>query len=263
MSKPIKNKANEIWNERFGKRMEELGLSQRKFIEKYRNRFGTGSQSDVSNWMHIGEKDGKSRNPRKFPEFKTMKQIAEILEVSVGYLIGETDYETFEMERASKYLGLSPSAIKAIRDITSGKAIPPFHKYSDPRITSALELLLSTHTLVDYLENIEKIAERMNALKNPRDYYDDALKRIPEAFQEDALALNADPEDAVCNKGVVPTNELWAYTALLDDAQEMNMYQYEFTDRDIKALRYALQEINSKMMDEILTEKGVDTILKS
>ena len=125
MSKNITPLQAKIWNERFEKKMEDLRFSQRKFISTYKAKFGTGSQADVSKWMHVGDIDGKTKKQRGFPAFETMRNIAEILGVSVGYLIGETDFESFDQERASKYLGLSAASITAIRGITSGKTIPP------------------------------------------------------------------------------------------------------------------------------------------
>lgn len=189
MSRHIEKDVAQIWNERFEKRMKELKLSQRQFSKLYREHFGTGSQADVSKWMHIGEIDSRTNKGRKFPEFETMKNIAEILEVSVGYLIGETDYETYEIERASKYMRISPKAIEAIQSVTFGKAIPPFYKYSDPQRTAALELFLQNPVLVEYLKNICDIAEAMNMAQNPKELFMQAVDRIPEEYRDAAVSL--------------------------------------------------------------------------
>lgn len=147
MLEPIEKEKAKIWNGRFEKKMKDMGLSQYQFIDRYRERFKKGRQPDVSKWMHVGEVDSKTRKERGFPAFETMRNIAEILEVSVGYLIGETDFETFEMEQASKYMGLSPNAIEATRALTSGKAIPPFINILIPKELQHWNSCLQIHSL--------------------------------------------------------------------------------------------------------------------
>ncbi len=256
MSKHITNSSEQIWNERFEKRMKELGLSQREFIKKYKDRYGTGSQSDVSNWMHIGDMDGNSKKARNFPEFKTMQRIASILEVSVSYLIGESDYESYDVERASNYLGLSAYSIKSICGITSGKSIPPFNKYPDQQITSALELMLCSSALLEHLQNLGNLIDAKAKEQSPKNHFERAVKKIPSSLQKEAVELWSDPENAVKNLGIIPSEELQSYVQLLDDAVDDDMAQLDKINRDIKALRYALQESNIKIIDDILEKKA-------
>ena len=56
MSEHIIKEQGNLWNTRVEQRMKDLGLSQRKFIEKYKKEYGTGSQADVSKWIHVGQK---------------------------------------------------------------------------------------------------------------------------------------------------------------------------------------------------------------
>lgn len=260
MLKPIEKEKAKIWNERFEKKMNDMGLSQYQFIDRYREQFGKGRQPDVSKWMHVGELDSKTRKERGFPAFETMRNIAEILEVSVGYLIGETDYETFEMERASKYIGLSPAAIEATRALTSGKAIPPFHKYPDPQRTAALELMLTNPVLVEYLKNVCELAEAINREQNPKNLFERAANAIPEPYRDSAIALWADSEEAVAN-GIDPTEELWEFVHTLDDAACDDMYQPDMADREIKSAKYALHETHIKLVDELISTDNLQKLL--
>ena len=250
MSEPIFKKTAIIWNKRFAAKMKELGLTQRKFIKRYNDCFHTGSQSDASNWMNVGSIDGKTGKPRQFPEFKTMQQIAAILGVSVSYLIGESDYESFEEEQVANYLGLSAQALRSIRGITYGKVIPPFFKYPDMQVTSALDAFLSSNSLVKYLKNIYTLKEAYAAIQNPKSHFDEAVKNIPAKMQDDAVSLWSDSEKAVEEEGISPTDELWSYVKLLDNAAQEDMAYSDNPDQEIKAIRYALQEINSHLIDE-------------
>lgn len=249
-----------IWNDRFKNRMNELKLSQRKFSTLYKERFGTGSQADVSKWMRVGEVDSRSNKGRKFPEFETMRNIAEILGVSVGYLIGETDFKTYEMEQVSQYIGLSPTAIETTRAITSGKAIPPFYNYPNSRITAALELFLSNSVLVEYLKNICDLAESINKEKKQNDFFDRAINGIPEQYRNAAIELWADPDKAI-EKGIKPTAELWAFAHTLDDAACKDLHQLDATEKEIKSAKYALLETHIKMVEKLLSDDNLQKLL--
>lgn len=260
MLKPIKENKEKIWNERFEQRLLAMNLSQRKFIALYKERFGTGSQSDVSKWKHVGDIDGKTNKKRGFPAFETMRNIAEILEVDVGYLIGETDFETYEVERTSKFTGLSSESVRAIRNLTTGKSIPPFHKYPDEQCTAAFELIINSEFLVEFLKGICVLAESIDKVQNPTDFFDKALKKIPEELRDDAYALWGDAEEAI-NRGLKPTPELWAYVNILDDGAGEDMWQPDGIARDIRAAKYSLQEIYIKMLEEVVSANNISSLL--
>lgn len=261
MEKHIIKTKEQIWNERFEQTMRVRNFSQRKFIELYRKKFGTGSQADVSNWLHIGEIDGRSKKKRHFPKFETMRNIAEILDVSVGYLIGETDYESFEMERATNYVGLSSNSISAIKSITSGKAIPPFYKYPDPQITAALEGVLINNTVVEYLKAICELAEAINGNYNPKNNFQKAVDQIPDMYRDVVCALWQDPEEAIKEKGIAPSDYLWELVKRLDDAACLDMIQPDILTREINAAKYALQESHTRMIDELMKSDRFRSLL--
>lgn len=258
--KDIIDNKEQIWNERFKKRMQKMDLTQRDFISIYKAKYQKGSQADVSKWMHVGEVDGRTGKRRGFPAFETMRNIADVLEVSVGYLIGETDYETFELERCSNYLGLSPKSVTAIRNITSGKAIPPFYKYPDEQRTAALEKLVECPLFVDYLKGFCDLAEAICTEQNHQKYFEAAIEKIPKEYREEAVSLWSDPEQAI-EEGINPTDKLWAYANLLDDSANNDMRQHDIAVREIKALRYALQETQTKIIDALMDPERLICLL--
>lgn len=261
MSEQINRKKEQIWNERFDQVMRDRNLSQRKFIELYRAKFKTGSQADVSNWLHIGDIDGRTQKERHFPKFETMRNIAEILGVSVGYLIGETDFETFEMERAVKYIGLSSESINSIKGITSGKVIPPFYKYPDSQTNAALEGIVTNNALVEYLKSICKLAEAINRNHNPKNNFQKALDGIPEVHKESVFELWRDSEEAIKEKGVIPNDYLWELVNRLENAACLDMMQPDMLTREINAAKYAVQEAHSRMIDELMKSDRFQLLL--
>lgn len=54
---------------------------------------------DVSRWLNSGNK--ASAGTIGFPKYETMTMIADFFGVDVGYLTGETDETSFDLEHAS------------------------------------------------------------------------------------------------------------------------------------------------------------------
>ncbi len=105
------------WKIRLKKCMDAGRYTQASFVEALNNKYGTCyGQKDVSRWMNVG---AKTKNGEVgFPKFDTMLLVADFFSVDVGYLTGETDEESFSVEKACSYMGLNGDAIKAIREIT-------------------------------------------------------------------------------------------------------------------------------------------------
>ena len=98
------------------------------------------------------------------------------------HIIGETNYETFDQEHASKYLGLSSKAIKVIRQFSFGT--PPYEEYPDEQLKSALESFIENPYLEKYLIGLCELAEAIERKQNPKDYYKIILAMIPEELRK-------------------------------------------------------------------------------
>lgn len=283
----------DIWNERFGMKMKEKGYSQRSFAEAYSKKYGkqkngaarksgTTSQTEVCKWLHVGELDGKTNKKRGFPAYETMKNIADLLDVDLGYLIGETDCVTFDLERTSEFLGLSSETVSAIRDITFGKKKnrdkPEFHEfnrsdydeyrltkmYPDARRTAAFSFLVSSSSFVNYLYGLVNLAIiSINNPYNPCSRFDIALSQIPEEFRDDAIALFIDAETAIEN-GIQPTDDLWQYSDKLNAADHEDAIIGLNLEKEIKekkdAKRYALFEAHIKLTEEIMSMPNIEAM---
>ena len=105
------------WKTRLKKCMDAGKYTQTSFAEALNNKYGTSyGQKDVSRWLHTGDKIKKGEIG--FPKYDTMVLIADFFNVDVGYLTGETDEDTFSLDKVCSYMGLNGVAIKAIREIT-------------------------------------------------------------------------------------------------------------------------------------------------
>lgn len=116
MNDLLREKAT-YWKIRLRKCMDAGRYTQASFAEALNNKYGTCyGQKDVSRWMNTG---AKIKNGEVgFPKYDTMLLVADFFCVDVGYLTGETDEDSFSLEKACSYMGLNGEAIKAIRKIT-------------------------------------------------------------------------------------------------------------------------------------------------
>ena len=106
----IEHDKAQCWCNRLHKLMKEKNYTQKSFLKEYKEKYGGGTQANISRWLRVGSKieNGKTIG---FPSYETMSNLADFFGVSVGYLIGETDYESFEMEKVCEFLGLEEETV--------------------------------------------------------------------------------------------------------------------------------------------------------
>lgn len=112
----IMDQKRSCWNERLKKCILDGGYTQESFAHDLNKKYGTKfTQKTISRWVNLG--DAKN-GIKSFPDFENMVQVADFLNVDVGYLTGETDEDSFSLEKACSYMGLKGEAINTIREIT-------------------------------------------------------------------------------------------------------------------------------------------------
>lgn len=112
---------SEIWNIRLKSLLRERGLSQESFADALHKKYGTKfTQRVISRWTRVGNKIETKSGLKDigFPDFKNMLLIADFFNVDVGYLIGETNEDTFDLEKTCAFMELNGNAVKAILEIT-------------------------------------------------------------------------------------------------------------------------------------------------
>jgi len=141
------------WKTRLKECMDAGKYTQASFAEALNNKYGASyGQKDISRWLHTGDKIKSGEVG--FPKYDTMLLVADFFHVNVGYLTGETDEDTFSLDKACSYMGLDGAAIKAIRKITR-----PEHKESllskDRRDT--FNKVLSAKGFPDFFESLNDL----------------------------------------------------------------------------------------------------------
>ena len=85
--------------------------------------------------------------------------MADFFGVSVGYLIGETDYESFEMEKVCEFLGLEEETVKAIIGITSGENMGIGANSMCSEYKSAFRYILTASSFPVFIKEVREYAE--------------------------------------------------------------------------------------------------------
>ena len=138
------------WKTRLKEYMDTGKYTQVSFAEALNNKYGTAyGQKDVSRWLYTGDKIKKGEIG--FPKYDTMVLIADFFNVDVGYLTGETDEDTFSLDKVCSYMGLNGEAIKVIREITEiEKKTSYFGKYK----RDTFNKVLAAKEFPDFFESL-------------------------------------------------------------------------------------------------------------
>jgi len=103
-----------------------------------------------------------------------------VFNVTLAYLIGESDYESFEEEQVCTYLNISPQAVQNIKKLTRGdvQRISPagIEYYYQKR--AAVSSLLSAPQLADYIESICELASSLEHEKKPHNYLEKVCDKL-------------------------------------------------------------------------------------
>lgn len=258
----IKNDRANYWCSRLSKMMKERNYTQKTFLKEYKEKYGGGTQANISRWLRVGSKiaNGKTIG---FPSYETMLNLADFFGVSVGYLTGETDYESFEMEKACEFLGLEEDSVKAIKGITSGKCVDRFEKNMIHEYKSVLRYILTANSFTAFIKEAREYAENVYRQKHPISYMDKVAAKIKKdvlerAYQCMEYQCIADDECGVIDdfkeNNIEPTEELLEAIKTLKAAQDYDYDEEQNREQRVKLSEYELQKIYFELIKDLIKE---------
>lgn len=262
------NKA-QCWCNRLYKLMKEKNYTQKSFLKEYKEKYGGGTQANISRWLRVGSKieNGKTIG---FPSYETMSNLADFFGVSVGYLIGETDYESFEMEKVCKFLGLEEETVKAIKGITSGENMGIGANSMCGEYKSAFRYILTASSFPVFIKEVREYAENVYRLKHPikymdivsakmrKDLFDLAVKCMDyQCISDDKYGRIDDFEE----NSVEPTEELLEAIRILKDARDEDYAQKCHIEQMVKLSEYELQKIYFEVIKELTKEEHLSDMV--
>ena len=253
----------QCWCSRLHKLMKEKNYTQKSFLKEYKEKYGGGTQANISRWLRVGSKieNGKTIG---FPSYETMSNLADFFEVSVGYLIGETDYGSFEMEKVCKFLGLEEETVKAIKGITFGENMGIGANSMSSEYKSVFRYILTASSFPVFIKKAREYAENVYRLKHPIKYMDIVSAKMRKDLFDLAVQCMdyqfiSDDEygriDDFEENSVEPTEELLEAISILNDAQDKDYAQKCYIEQMVKLSEYELQKIYFEVIKELTKEE--------
>lgn len=263
MNDILKKKAS-IWCDRLSKLMKDNGYTQQTFLKEYKDKYDGGTQANVSRWLRVGNtiKKGEIIKTIGFPSYENMVNIAEFFGVTIGYLTGETDYESFEMEKSCQFLGIDEETCKSIKNVVSGKA-SRFHLASE--YEAVIKYLFTADEFPIFIEKVREYAENIYRQKHPIDN----IKIVQKKLKKDIADLASQcldyadygETDDFKDNNIEPTSELLEAVHMLRDAIEENMANEEENKLMVKLSEYELQKIYFELLKEIVIEEHLPNMV--
>lgn len=257
--------AQSNWNNRLYDQMNKKGCSQTGLAKELNINYNDSStQTTIYRWLHVGE---KLNGAKGFPTYENMMKIADFFNVDVGYLTGETDAESFTIEKAADFLGLSIDATNAIKDFTNKQSGITKNKIFSRNYIEMLNLVLTSKSFKDVLVALHdyKEAYEMIQKEEPDFFYELKEKYSPQVI-EIATKLDEIPyyknnseykeyKDEYFTEGLPElTEELRSALADIQFAFN-NVYKWQYEQEQYRknalAYRYELQEAVTKLLDSI------------
>ena len=192
-----------------------------------------------------------------------MVKIADFFGVSVGYLTGETNFKTFDMEKACETLGITEDTGNAIKAVASGSCIEPFGEYNSREYGAALRYLITADKFPTLIKEIQEYAQN-------RYYHNHPINRIAlaeEHISKEIVGLAHqcrdyqvahDDEygdlDDFKENNVEPTKELLDAIFLLNSADEQMCSDEIISTQAVKLSEYDLQKLCFDIIQEIVKD---------
>lgn len=233
------------WDERLEMCMKQNGYTQTSLSKAIREKYGTStSQTNISRWTNISE------GTQDFPKLSNALMLADFFDVTVGYLLGETDCETFTAEKASNYLGLNEDAIKSIRKATSFDTAYRTARASEQEVQTVLNKLFTSKSFFRFIHDLIDLENLYTGKNQDNKILEDLCSELGDELFTEALnkqGAHWEYKDNPDPKLVEAVNRV---SDAIDEAYRLSEERLDKTD----VVRYRLQKSFNTLIDELYPE---------
>ncbi len=264
----------QCWNERLYHCIKSNGYTQKSFAKAFKEKYGKGTQAHVNRWLRVGNYSAAQGKTIGFPSYENMKLIADFFSVPVGYLTGETDFKSFDMERACSYLGITEEAGSVIEKLATGRRSGDFIRFLSKNYGASFNYLVTAKEFTLFIEYLNHIAVIKKQINKQINKLETNLKRAIEELDEDTI------------EKVLPYKEVWRMFAFLED-DEFQQIKDEETDfapellnvirklgiaeqedyrlnqkleQKMKLARFELFEMYSKLIESVICDEHLEAL---
>ncbi len=177
-----------------------------------------------------------------------MIRIAEFFDVTVGYLTGETDYDSFELEKASNYLGLNQYATRNIKRITShNSAYSSVHILSDES-TEILNKLFSSKEFFFFIQSLKDLDDVYSGPDKEKRLWEQAEQKLGNELLTEALDHR---DDCIEAGDPEPSEQLAEAVKIVNNILDQCYCISQQKDNDSDLYRYRLQHAFNDLVDDL------------
>ena len=141
------------------------------------------NRNTIKNWKTY---DDKNPDSYSFPLFNNIVELADVLNVDVGYLLGETDYSSVEIEKVCKYTGLSEKAINSLIMITGTDKKSLDFGYESEQYRHILNSLFTSPAFLVFIARLNDLA---SIYDNANNVWMNTEKSIGDKLSNEGLNL--------------------------------------------------------------------------
>lgn len=236
--------------ERGGSRKVSQSELVRRMESKYPKEPGRPSltQVNISRWLSFG---GTGKRETSMPSMEVAIMLADFFGVDVGYLLGETNYKTFEAEDAANYLGLSESAIEHIRLATRLETAFRTVQMLPEEAGKTVSALLSSKGFYGLVKAMKEMDEVYNGPDIQKKQFDELEKRHGAEALTQAIDLELNPDE---HKEEEIDEKVKAAYADFQEALDQSYSADMGKQISVKAQRYELIRAFSNIVEELYPE---------
>ena len=249
--------AAKCWNKRLDETLKKRGYSQHKFKTELNERYGTNfTQAMISDWLHVGESPRRSDGTERrigFPVYTNMLIIADFLNVDVGYLTGETDMETFTVEKVSKYTNLSEEAINSVLKITGNERSCINWGYHSEKYKCVLNNLLTSSEFAEFVKALGDMEDVYAEKKKTQQPLEALCEELGNELFDVACKYNGSCAEEL--EGLNLSEEEINAIILFDKVQDDCRSLYLKNEYDIKVCKYSVQEALTLLINRLYSDE--------
>lgn len=245
------NDIRKNWDNKLNNLLNQKKLSQVKFVNEFNKKYrsdGSGAitQKLVSNWLNLENKG------IGFPKFENIINIADFFNVDVGFLIGETNMVSFDIEKACEFMNLSPQVVKKLNSLT----VEPSWRmgFSKEEGKSVIDSLITSEYFVEFIKilvNAKRLIDEYNARKPLKVLASEiSAERFNKAYEiyQSSIDWSDDKEAASHNI----TKQQQADVAMFDAAVSKEYDYYKAADLQLTSYKSELQDLFNVILDDKL-----------
>lgn len=244
----INRTSAEIWNERLQICMDEYSegrLTQQALANKL-----CKNQKTVFKWLHVGQTTGDETY--HFPKYETMEEIARFFGVQVGFLTGETDCKSFEMEDAVDFTGLTETSLEKIRLATRLETAFQSVEMMNVEARKIISALIETDGFFGLVMALEELDRAYPSSGSERQVWTDLENKYGAALLNKALDFDPHDEESAAMHDDPRLADAYCETQnAIDNLRDLSIS----SELIMEAMRYRITMQFSKMVSELCPEQ--------